>query len=275
MIWHQERHLGPNLGAQSAEEARVPNIGPSEAQAGWISPILVSVKAENLPTVLISAADTTLATTLLMAIRLNGWDVADSLAEENLLATVTELGPDALIIIESSATPDPFDLLGTLRSAGYLLPVIVVAEGDAQDGRSSGITAGGDVCLAHPFSIESVLAHLREFARRAGWGGPEFTAHLQVGDLTLEEDSHEVERAGEPISLTTTEYELLRYLMRTAGRVSSRAQILDRVWEIGFDGKPTVVELYISYLRKKIDTGKDPLLHTVRSAGYMLKTPRK
>jgi two-component system OmpR family response regulator len=94
---------------------------------------------------------------------------------------------------------------------------------------------------------------------------------LRVGDLTLNEDSYEVERAGEPITVTNTEFELLRYLMRNPNRVLSKAQILDRVWAYDFNGKSTVVELYISYLRKKVDAGRDPMVHTVRGAGYMLK----
>ena len=94
---------------------------------------------------------------------------------------------------------------------------------------------------------------------------------LRVGDLTLNEDSYEVARAGRPITVTNTEFELLRYLMRNPNRVLSKAQILDRVWAYDFTGKSTVVELYVSYLRKKIDSGFEPMLHTVRGAGYMLK----
>ena len=97
---------------------------------------------------------------------------------------------------------------------------------------------------------------------------------LIVGDLVLDEDSHEVTRAGEPISLTSTEFELLRFMMRNAKRVLSKAQILDRVWSYDFGGRSNIVELYISYLRKKIDNGREPMIHTLRGAGYVLKPAR-
>ena len=110
--------------------------------------------------------------------------------------------------------------------------------------------------------------------RRAGARRAATSSVLVVGDLELDEDSHEVTRAGEEISLTATEFELLRYLMRNQRRVVSKAQILDRVWNYDFGGRSSVVELYISYLRKKIDQGREPLIHTVRGVGYMIKAPQ-
>ncbi len=135
----------------------------------------------------------------------------------------------------------------------------------------AGLTAGGDDYVTKPFSLEEVVARLRALMRRAGARQAESESTLHVGDLVLDEDSHEVSRGGEDISLTATEFELLRFLMRNPRRVLSKAQILDRVWNYDFGGQANVVELYISYLRKKIDAGRPPMIHTMRGAGYVLK----
>ena len=135
----------------------------------------------------------------------------------------------------------------------------------------AGLTAGGDDYVTKPFSLEELVARLRALVRRAGLAVAQSDSVLTVGDLTLDEDSHEVVRAGEEIHLTATEFELLRYLMRNPRRVLSKAQILDRVWQYDFGGQANVVELYISYLRKKVDAGRDPMIHTMRGAGYVLK----
>jgi two-component system OmpR family response regulator len=137
--------------------------------------------------------------------------------------------------------------------------------------RVAGLTAGGDDYVTKPFSLEEVVARLRALIRRVARLRVPDDALLAVGDLTLDEDSHEVRRAGEAIALTATEFELLRYLMRNPRRVLSKAQILDRVWNYDFGGQANVVELYISYLRKKIDAGHAPMIHTLRGAGYVLK----
>ena len=143
---------------------------------------------------------------------------------------------------------------------------------DAVEDRVAGITAGGDDYVTKPFSLEEVVARLRGLLRRAAAAtAVRGDATLAVGDLTLDEDSHEVTRSGEPVELTATEFELLRFLMRNPRRVLAKAQILDRVWNYDFGGQSNIVELYISYLRKKIDAGRAPMIHTVRGAGYVLK----
>ena len=141
---------------------------------------------------------------------------------------------------------------------------------DSRD-RISGLTAGGDDYVTKPFSVEELVARLRALLRRSGTATQESNSQLVVGDLVLDEDSHEVTRDGDEIHLTNTEFELLRYLMRNPRRVLSKAQILDRVWNYDFGGQANVVELYISYLRKKIDAGREPMIHTVRGAGYVVK----
>src|SRR5690606_25592736 len=127
--------------------------------------------------------------------------------------------------------------------------------------RVAGLTAGGDDYATKPFSLEEVVARVRGLIRRSGAADRRPESVLVVGDLTLDEDSHEVTRGGESIHLTPTEFELLRYLMRNPRRVLSKAQILDRVWSYDFGGQANVVELYISYLRRKIDAGREPMIH--------------
>jgi two-component system OmpR family response regulator len=145
---------------------------------------------------------------------------------------------------------------------------------DAVEDRVAGITAGADDYVTKPFSLEEVLARLRGLVRRAGLADSGAPA-LRVGDLTMDEDAREVRRGGTLVDLTATEFELLRFLMRNPRRVVSKAQILDRVWSYDFGGRAHVVELYISYLRKKIDAGHKPMIHTVRGVGYVLRAPER
>jgi two-component system OmpR family response regulator len=167
---------------------------------------------------------------------------------------------------------DGLSLMKSLRGVHAGLPVLFLTAKDAVDDRVAGLTAGGDDYVTKPFSLEELVARLRGILRRAGAGVTEDEhAELRVGDLVLNEDSYEVHRAGVPIELTSTEFELLRYLMRNPKRVLSKANILDRVWDYDFGGKASIVEIYISYLRKKIDTLGPPLIHTVRGVGYIIK----
>jgi len=166
---------------------------------------------------------------------------------------------------------DGLTVLRRLREAGNDCPVLLLTAKDAVEDRVAGLTAGGDDYVTKPFSLEEVMARLRGLVRRsmraAGDDGP----IVRVGDLTLDEESYEVERAGHPIQLTPTEFELLRFLMRNPKRVLSREQILDRVWSYDFGGRAAVVELYISYLRKKLDAHGPGMIHTVRGVGYSIR----
>jgi len=166
---------------------------------------------------------------------------------------------------------DGMEVLRRLRTDHSDVPVLFLTARDAVEDRVAGLTAGGDDYVTKPFSLEEVVARLRALMRRSGAQQTTADSVLAVGDLTLNEDSHEVSRAGVPINLTATEFELLRYLMRNPRRVLSKAQILDRVWNYDFGGQANVVELYISYLRKKVDAGREPMIHTMRGAGYVLK----
>ena len=149
--------------------------------------------------------------------------------------------------------------------------VLFLTAKDAVDDRVAGITAGGDDYVTKPFSLEEVLARLRGLLRRAGLARSRGETQLVVGDLSMDEEAREVSRRDVPIDLTVTEFELLRFLMRNPRRVLSKSQILDRVWSYDFGGDAHVVELYISYLRRKVDRDRSPMIHTVRGVGYVLK----
>jgi two-component system OmpR family response regulator len=163
------------------------------------------------------------------------------------------------------------EVLRRLRSTHPDVPVLFLTAKDSLEDRVAGLTAGGDDYVVKPFSLEEVVARIRALLRRTGARRETSTARLVVGDLELDEDSREVFRSGDEVTLTATEFELLRYLMRNPRRVLSKAQILDHVWNYDFGGQANVVELYISYLRKKIDAGRTPMIHTMRGAGYVLK----
>jgi len=169
---------------------------------------------------------------------------------------------------------DGMEVLRRLRAQQSDVPVLFLTARDSVEDRVAGLTAGGDDYVTKPFSLEEVVARLRGLMRRSGATDHQASNVLAVGDLTLDEDSHEVRRNGHEIGLTATEFELLRFLMRNPKRVLSKAQILDRVWNYDFGGQANVVELYISYLRKKIDAGREPMIHTMRGAGYVLKPTR-
>ncbi|SEB42418.1 two-component system, OmpR family, response regulator [Paramicrobacterium humi] len=206
-----------------------------------------------------------------MALKYEGWDVRTAASGEQALNVVRDFRPDVVILDIMLPDLDGMSVLQRLRTAGDDVPVLFLTAKDSLDDRIAGLTAGGDDYVTKPFSLEEVVARLRGLIRRTALTAPAADSVITVGDLTLDEDSYEVSRAGQQIDLTATEFELLRFLMRNPRRVLSKAQILDRVWSYEFDGKASVVELYISYLRKKIDNGRTPMIHTVRGAGYMLK----
>jgi two-component system OmpR family response regulator len=166
---------------------------------------------------------------------------------------------------------DGLVVMRRLRCSFPGVPVLFLTARDSVEDRVAGLTAGGDDYVTKPFSLEEVVARLRALMRRTGAHEAAPSSVLVVGDLLMDEDSREVTRDGADISLTATEFELLRFLMRNPKRVLSKAQILDRVWNYDFGGQANVVELYISYLRKKVDAGREPMIHTMRGAGYVLK----
>jgi len=229
----------------------------------------------SAPRVLVVDDEQMLTDLLSMALRMEGWEVRTAASGFQALQVAREFEPDAMVLDIMMPDLDGMSVLQRLRRSGDDVPVLFLTAKDSVSDRVAGLTAGGDDYVTKPFSLEEVVARLRGLMRRAGTArAGETEPILRVGDLTLNEDSHEVERSGTEIELTATEFELLRYLMRNQRRVVSKAQILDRVWNYDFGGRSSVVELYISYLRKKIDAGRDPLIHTVRGVGYMIKAPQ-
>jgi two-component system OmpR family response regulator len=208
---------------------------------------------------------------LLTALRYEGWDVRDAGDGVTAIRLARSVLPDAVVLDVMLPDMDGLEVLRRLRAEAPDIPVLFLTARDSLTDRIAGLTAGGDDYVTKPFSLEELVARLRGLMRRtSGMARPVPTA-MVVGDLTLDEDSREVYRANEPIALTTTEFELLRFLMRNPRRVLSKMQILERVWNYDFGGQTNIVELYISHLRKKIDAGREPMIRTVRGAGYVLR----
>ena len=194
--------------------------------------------------------------------RYEGWQAVTAGSGKAALAEAASFGPDIVV-------------LDRLRENGSAVPVVFLTAKDATADRIAGLTRGGDDYLVKPFSVEELMARLRAVLRRSGAAVQHRpaarSAVLRVGDLTLDEDTREVRRGDRVAELTPTEYELLRYLMRRSPAVLTKAQILDHVWEYDFGGRSNVVELVISHLRRKVDAGTEPLIHTVRGVGYVVR----
>ncbi|TFB67599.1 response regulator transcription factor [Cryobacterium sp. Hz9] len=244
---------------------------PASIQAGH-GPRLTKADGSAIR-VLVVDDEPTLTDLLAMALRYEGWQVRTAAEGRQALTIAREFRPDAIVLDVMLPDIDGLQVLQRVRADGHQTPVLFLTAKDSLDDRIAGLTAGGDDYVTKPFSLEEVVARLRGLIRRSTLAVADSAdPRITVGDLTLDEDSYEVFRAEEAIELTATEFELLRFLMRNPRRVLSKAQILDRVWSYDFGGKSSVVEIYISYLRKKIDAGREPMIHTVRGAGYMLKT---
>ena len=237
------------------------------------SPAAASLtRADGSPLrVLVVDDEVNIAELLTMALRSEGWEISTAHTGRDAVATAKDVRPDAIVLDWMLPDFDGLEVMRRVRQQQPDVPVLFLTARDSVEDRVAGLTAGGDDYVTKPFSLEEVVARLRGQLRRSGATQRRENPVLAVGDLTLDEESHEVVRAGEEISLTATEFELLRFLMRNPRRVLSKAQILDRVWNYDFGGQANVVELYISYLRKKIDAGREPMIHTMRGAGYVLK----
>ncbi|MFG1705376.1 response regulator transcription factor [Nonomuraea sp. M3C6] len=221
--------------------------------------------------VLVVDDEPTLAELLAMALRYEGWEVRSAGDGLSAIRVARDFRPDAVVLDVMLPDIDGLQVLRRLRGESPDVPVLFLTARDSVEDRIAGLTAGGDDYVTKPFSLEEVVARLRGLMRRAARSELRSDSQLVIGDLVMDEDSHEVRRDGELITLTAKEFELLRYLMRNPRRVLSKAQILDRVWNYDFGGQANVVELYVSYLRKKIDAGRAPMIHTLRGAGYVLR----
>ncbi|MFL6142837.1 MAG: response regulator transcription factor [Labedaea sp.] len=207
------------------------------------------------------------------ALRLSGFAVISADTGAGAVSAAREHRPDIVVLDVMLPDFDGFEVARMLRGVHERLPVLFLTARDAVADRIAGLTVGGDDYVTKPFSLEEVVLRLRAILRRTKEGGREGTAPglLSYADLVLDEDAHQVSRAGRPVQLSPTEFNLLRYLLVNAEKVVSKAQILDRVWHYDFGGDGRIVESYISYLRRKIDSGAAPLIHTVRGVGYSLR----
>ena len=208
-----------------------------------------------------------------MALRFQGFEVASAATGAEAIAAVDEFRPHLLVLDIMLPDMEGFDVAERLAAKHVSPPILFLTARDATEDKVRGLTIGGDDYVTKPFSLEELVARIRTILRRAGLSEPN-TNRLVFEDLELDDDTREVSRGDRRIDLTATEYRLLRYLMLNGRRVLTRAQLLDHVWEYDFGGDARVLETYISYLRKKIDSDGPALIHTVRGVGYALRSPR-
>jgi two-component system OmpR family response regulator len=201
-----------------------------------------------------------------------GFDVHAASSGGEAMQMIESVRPDLVVLDVMMPDVDGFAVLRRLRAARDMTPVLFLTARDGTEDLVHGLTLGADDYVKKPFSLEEVVARVRTILRRSGADAG--TGVLRFEDLELDDDAHLVRRAGTIVDLSPTEYKLLRYMMLNAGRVLSRSQILDHVWEYDWDGEATVVETYISYLRKKLDPLGPPLIKTVRGIGYTMRTDR-
>ena len=211
------------------------------------------------------------------SLRFAGFDVVTATNGEDALAQADATAPDLVVLDVMMPGLNGFDVARALRRGGNRVPVVFLTAKDSTEDRVEGLTIGGDDYVTKPFSLEEVVARIRAVLRRTSGTSASSvppTARLTYDDLVLDDDTHQVWKADAEVDLSPTEFKLLRYLLQNPGRVLSKRQILEHVWQYDFGGDGNVVESYVSYLRRKVDTGEPRLLHTVRGVGYVLRRPR-
>jgi two-component system, OmpR family, response regulator len=203
------------------------------------------------------------------ALRHSGFDVHAVESGREALEAVGPVEPDLVVLDVMLPDLDGFEVCRRWRQEGRHTPVVFLTARDATEDKVRGLTTGGDDYLVKPFSLEELVARIQAVLRRTGAGRPD--AVLRCADLVLDDDAHRVTRAGTEVSLSPTEFNLLRFLLANQGRVLSKAQILDHVWNYDFGGEGGVVETYVGYLRRKVDDVDPRLIHTIRGVGYVLR----
>src|SRR5690606_28094032 len=207
------------------------------------------------------------------SLRFAGFEVMTATTGSEGVTAALRSPPDLVVLDVMLPDLDGFEVIKLMRSEGARVPVVFLTAPDATDDKIRGLTLGGDDYVTKPLSLEELTARIRAVLRRTNPTGQAASARLTFADLELDEETHEVYRAGKPVQLSPTEFKLLRYLMLNANRVLSKAQILDHVWNYDFRGDDNIVESYISYLRRKIDRTEPRLIHTLRGVGYVLRKP--
>jgi two-component system OmpR family response regulator len=233
----------------------------------------VSTPASPEATLLVLEDEPNIRDLLATSLRFAGFEVHTAGTGAEALSVAERVNPDLGVFDVMLPDMDGFEVTRRLRGHGRLMPVVFLTARDSVEDKVKGLTVGGDDYVTKPFSLEEVVARIRAVLRRSRGDDPDSGA-LTFHDLSLDEDSHEVRRAGRVVETSPTEFKLLRYLLLNPNRVLSKAQILDHVWDYDFQGESGIVESYISYLRRKIDTeGLEPLIHTKRGVGYVLRLP--
>ena len=225
--------------------------------------------SEPQPRVLVVDDELHIADVLAMAFRYDGFQATICLRGGAVIDTAVDLRPDVILLDVMLPDVDGFEVARRLRQLGHRFPVVFLTARDTPADAVEGLTLGGDDYIRKPFSLEEVIARVRTVLRRTNPAGDRHP--LRYADLELDDDLHEVRRAGGRIALTPTEYNLLQFFLENPRHVLTRSQILDRVWRYDFDGNGNVVDLYVGYLRRKLDPHGPPLLRTVRGVGYVLR----
>jgi two-component system OmpR family response regulator len=207
------------------------------------------------------------------SLRFAGFEVETAAGGLEAVELARTYRPDLLVLDVMMPGLDGFGVVRRLRQEGVRTPVVFLTAKDGTEDKVQGLTLGGDDYVTKPFSLEEVVARIRAVLRRVSTSSQAAT-QLAFADIELDEDTHEVWKNGALVPLSPTEFKLLRYFMQNTGRVLSKAQILDHVWNYDFGGEANVVESYVSYLRRKVDTTEPRLLHTLRGVGYVLRMPR-
>jgi two-component system OmpR family response regulator len=228
--------------------------------------------AQARPRLLVVEDDPNIVELLSASLRFAGFDVTAAMNGADAVNSARDKQPDLVVLDVMLPDLDGFEVIRRMREGGVRTPVVFLTARDATDDKIRGLTLGGDDYVTKPFSLEELTARIRAVLRRTQLDKPD-TATLTFADLELDEESHEVRRGGTLVALSPTEFKLLRYLMLNAGRVLSKAQILDHVWQYDFRGDDSIVESYISYLRRKVDSAEPRLIHTLRGVGYVLRLP--
>jgi two-component system, OmpR family, response regulator len=243
---------------------REATVGEPSAMAGQRQPEARLLVVEDDPNIL---------ELLSASLRLAGFEVATAADGWEALRAAQRHHPDLVVLDVMLPDLDGFDVARRLRTGDARTPVLFLTARDATQDKVRGLTLGGDDYVTKPFSLEEVLARIRAVLRRVRSAAPPPPVRLRAADLELDEESHQVWRAGRLVQLSPTEFKLLRYLLTNTGRVLSKAQILDHVWNYDFRGDSGIVESYVSYLRRKVDAVEPRLIHTIRGVGYVLRLP--